>query len=183
MKNKVCRLCKESLPLSQFTSAQAKYCRKCLIIHKLEKRNEMMKRSLERSKTKKPKVTKELKLSDLKNSVQRVVNKYARLRDAKLGCISCSTGKADEGGHYLSVGANSAIRFNLDNIHGQCTSCNRWKHGNSIEYRIALVKKIGLERVEWLEEHRKDVKKWMRDELENIAVVYKQKIKELESKS
>jgi len=53
-------------------------------------------------------------------------------------------------------------------VHKQCVSCNRFKHGNLIEYRINLVKKIGIKKVEWLEEHRKDVKRWTREELEEI---------------
>ncbi len=178
-KNKTCMKCKKLLPGVFFTSARAKYCNPCLVIHKLEKRNEMTLRSLNRSKVKKQKTVGIIRISDLKKEVQKVVNKYVRLRDAELGCISCSTGKCDEAGHFWPMGANGALRYDTDNLHGQCTSCNRWRHGNLLEYRLALVKKIGDMRVMYLDDHHHDIKKWEREELEEIRATYTQKIKEM----
>lgn len=112
-------------------------------------------------------------LPSLKDSVQRLVNKYARLRDVNDGCISC-TGKVEEGGHFWPMGSNSALRYNLDNINGQCTSCNRYKHGNLLEYRLKLVAKIGEKRVKYLDEHHHDKKKWSREELNELLIKYKE---------
>lgn len=86
--------------------------------------------------------------------LQRAVNRYARALDKFLPCISCGLHKKTyDAGHYRSVGSMSSLRFHLDNIHKQCVQCNQSKSGNAIEYRIRLVDKIGVERVEFLERH------------------------------
>lgn len=119
-------------------------------------------------------------LPALKKSTQTIVNKYVRMRDANDGCISCCGG-VDDAGHYWSMGANGGLRYNLDNLNGQCTSCNRFKSGNLLEYRLKLVEKIGIKRVKWLDAHRHDIHKWTRDELMEIQREYKEKIKAYES--
>ena len=86
---------------------------------------------------------------------QAIANRYARIRDAKDGCISCdkpSTWPGQwHGSHFRSVGAASAVRLNLWNIHKACSVCNHHLSGNVAEYRPRLVEKIGLAKVEWLE--------------------------------
>ena len=84
---------------------------------------------------------------------QAAVNQYVRLRDAHLPCISCQRHHTGQyhAGHYRSVGAMPSLRFNLWNIHKQDSACNAQLSGNLIEYRINLVKKLGIERVQWLE--------------------------------
>lgn len=85
--------------------------------------------------------------------VQGVFNAWVRERDAALPCISC--GRMHQGqwhaGHYLSTGARPELRFNPDNCHRQCQPCNTHLHGNLVLYRVSLIERIGLERVEWLE--------------------------------
>ncbi len=115
-------------------------------------------------------------IAQLKASVQRVVNAYVRKRDADDPCISCQKRcESGEAGHFIAQGASGYLRYNLDNLRKQCGSCNRWKHGNLLEYRIHLVEKIGKDRVEWMENNRNIVKKWTREELEEI----RQRIKSL----
>jgi len=84
---------------------------------------------------------------------QAAVNAYVRERDQGQPCISCQ--RHHEGqwhaGHYRSVGAMPSLRFNTWNIWRQCSACNAQLSGNLIEYRINLLKKVGKERVEWLE--------------------------------
>ena len=86
---------------------------------------------------------------------QAIANKYARIRDAKDGCISCDKPASWDGqwhgSHFRSVGAASAVRFNLWNIHKACSVCNHHLSGNIAEYKPRLVEKIGAERVAWLE--------------------------------
>ena len=178
MKNKHCPLCNLDLPKDAFTSTRAKYCKNCKRIRQLEQQKEMQQRAFERVKAKKQKKEQVMSLADLKKSVQRVFNKYIRLRDRKLKCISCGQREIDQAGHYVSQGSSGALRFNEDNVNGQCTKCNVWDHGNLINYRINLVKKIGEDSVKWLEDHRTDVKRWTREELEDLLATYKRKIKE-----
>lgn len=49
---------------------------------------------------------------------------------------------------------------------------------NAIEYRIRLVEKIGVERVEWLEADQRP-RKWSIEELKQITATYKQKLRDL----
>ncbi len=85
--------------------------------------------------------------------LQAAFNAWVRARDAGHPCISC--GRHHQGqwhaGHYRSVGSEPALRFEPDNVHLQCAPCNTHLSGNLIAYRVRLLAKIGLARVEWLE--------------------------------
>jgi len=120
-----------------------------------------------KKKPKKKKRKKLLPLPKLLAKTQAAVNKFVRERDKHLSCISCR-GKMTQAGHFIAQGSSSFLRFHEDNINGQCGSCNRFKGGNIVEYRIALVNKIGSERVKYLEDNRRVVKRWKRWELEQI---------------
>ena len=93
--------------------------------------------------------------SDHLKLAQSAFNKFIRARDRAAGsaCISCgrNTGAKMNAGHYLSVGSHPEKRFTEDNCHLQCEHCNSYKSGNQQLYRSQLIKKIGLERVEALE--------------------------------
>lgn len=113
---------------------------------------------------------------------QAAVNAYVRERDADLPCISC--GRHHQGqyhaGHYLSRGARPELRFNLDNIHKQCAPCNNHLSGNAVLFRIGLIAKIGLERVEALEGPH-EAKKYSIEEIKAIKAEYRAKLKALTS--
>lgn len=69
-------------------------------------------------------------------------------------CISCGKVghyKEMDGGHYIPR-AVRALELEPDNVWPQCKRCNAFLEGNTTEYRKWLIKKIGLERVEWLED-------------------------------
>jgi hypothetical protein len=139
----------------------------------------MLQRSIERTRKTKQKTKGIIRISDLKKEAQKLCNKYIRLRDKDRPCISCEKKPIEHAGHYIAQGSSGALRYFVDNIHGQCSQCNVWGHGNLLEYRIGLVKKIGRERVEYLEEHRHDIKKWTREELEELINTYKEKYNDL----
>ncbi|ENT6126315.1 recombination protein NinG [Enterobacter hormaechei] len=92
---------------------------------------------------------------------QSAFNRYIRIRDEGKECVSCGnpligksnylTGSAIDASHYRSRGAASHLKFNVFNVHSACTRCNRQLSGNAVEYRIRLIERIGLERVERLE--------------------------------
>ncbi|QDQ76742.1 hypothetical protein FO617_10100 [Enterobacter hormaechei subsp. steigerwaltii] len=92
---------------------------------------------------------------------QSAFNRYIRVRDEGKPCVSCGnpligksnylTGSAIDASHYRSRGAASHLKFNVFNVHSACTRCNRQLSGNAVEYRIRLVDRIGLKRVERLE--------------------------------
>ncbi|WP_333906094.1 recombination protein NinG [Delftia acidovorans] len=85
---------------------------------------------------------------------QAIVNKIVRLRDAHLGCCSCDRGQHWDGqwhaSHLRSVGAASAVRFNLWNIHKGCSICNNHLSGNLAEYLPRIRARIGDDKVDWL---------------------------------
>jgi len=90
--------------------------------------------------------TKNLKLRAVK-----VFHKFIRERDAGLPCISCGLFKELQAGHFKSAGSHNHIRFDEDNVHGQCLRCNFYLQQSDTLYRENLIKKIGVERVERLD--------------------------------
>lgn len=119
--------------------------------------------------------------SKIEAELQRIVNACARERDKDLPCVSCGTftSASWEAGHYISVGANKTIRFELDNIHKQCHRCNNYNGGNAIPYRINLVKKIGLDRVEWLEGWHQP-RHYTKEDLRGLKACFREILKELQ---
>lgn len=118
--------------------------------------------------------------SILLRTAQKVFNTYIRMRDGKK-CISCGyegEGRQFHAGHYMSQGGNSALRFNKLNCHSQCVQCNTYKSGNLANYRIALIDKIGLDKVEYLET-TKNIKHWTIDEIKDIINTFKKLTKDL----
>jgi protein-arginine kinase activator protein McsA len=83
-----------------------------------------------------------------------VVHAYVRERDHGKKCISCNTpwNKEFQAGHFYASGSFETLRFNLDNIHGQCQQCNLYNHGNFENYSLNLPNRIGQERFKKLTE-------------------------------
>jgi len=117
--------------------------------------------------------------ADHVRELQVIFNKYIRLRDKGLNCISCSKpAKKENAGHYRSAGGNPELRFEELNVHLQCEYCNTYLHGNLIDYRINLIKKIGIEKVNWLES-KHEPKKYSIINLLEMKVLYRNLIKDL----
>jgi hypothetical protein len=87
--------------------------------------------------------------------------------------------KKRNAGHFMPTSTRPSLRFEPMNVHLQDEYCNTFLHGNLVNYRIELVKRIGIEKVEWLESDNHPVKKWTIDELKEITKTYRQKLKEL----
>jgi len=174
IKKKKCKSCGKLF--SQFNSLAVVCSIDCAIQHaKNNKVQERAQRALhkiarERIKTR----------SEHLKDAQTAFNAFIRERDKKEPCISC--GRHHKGqyhaGHYRSVGACPELRFCELNVHKQCSACNNHKSGNILEYRINLVKKIGVDNVEWLEGPH-EPKKYSIDEIKEIKANYKNKLREL----
>lgn len=126
---------------------------------------------------------------DLIKEAQIEFNAYIRLRDRNHSCICCgkalsldAVGGGYDAGHYRSTGSAPHLRFNEDNCHAQTKQCNRYGAGRAVDYRIGLIKRIGLERVEALESDN-ETPKWTHDDLRAIREKYKRMRKELERAS
>ena len=118
-------------------------------------------------------------------------NAYIRARDAGKPCICCGRGEAQgyglashgfDCGNFRSTGSASHLRFNEDNAHRQLVICNRHGAGRAVDYRMGLIHRIGLERVDALERNNKP-HHWTREELREIKATYREKRKELLKKS
>jgi len=119
---------------------------------------------------------------DVLKAAQIVFNTYIRLRDKNKPCVSCGkklVGNDVNASHFFSVGAYPNLRFNEDNVHNSCISCNKHKHGNQKEYDLRLPNRIGVERYNKLLEDRHKPLKLSFDEVKELIAIYKQKIKEL----
>ena len=115
---------------------------------------------------------------------QSAFNAWVRERDRDQPCISC--GRHHQGqnhaGHYRPAGSNPELRFEPDNCHKQCAPCNSHLSGNLTAYRPALIAKIGLERVEFLEGPH-EPKRYRREDYQAIEDEYKAKLKKLQGGS
>jgi hypothetical protein len=123
-------------------------------------------------------------LSDYEAEAKKVFQKYVRLRDSGLNCISCNNPNPKDwsGGHYFPAGVYSGLIFDERNCHAQCNSyCNMYLSGNLSAYRIGLVNRYGREFVEQLEADSivKRNYKYTKEELIDIKNLYSAKIKEI----
>jgi gamma-glutamylcyclotransferase (GGCT)/AIG2-like uncharacterized protein YtfP len=121
---------------------------------------------------------------------QIIFNEFVRKRDlsgcSHFKCISCGQIKDERfmnAGHFYNVGHYPGLRFDEDNCHGQCVQCNKFLHGNLIEYRDNLLFKIGAERFEKLklkaDVYKRNGYKFSRFEVEEKIKELQLKVKEL----
>jgi hypothetical protein len=137
-------------------------------------------------------------VSDWTKLAQAEFNRFVRLRDEGLPCISCGAssppnlhGGAWDCGHYRSVGAAPELRFDERNAARQCKSCNSGtrrggryvmpaERATTIRamYRTMLIQRIGLATVEWLEGPH-EPKRYRVDDLIAIRDLYRTKWRQL----
>jgi Bacteriophage Lambda NinG protein len=101
-------------------------------------------KSLEKAEKEKKELT-SLKLAH--NTTKTAVHSFVRERDAGKPCISCGVlwNKEFQAGHYYPAGSFETLKYDLDNIHGQCVQCNLYKEGNFENYTLRLPLRIGKE--------------------------------------
>jgi hypothetical protein len=111
---------------------------------------------------------------------QTAFNAWIRERDIGLPCVSC--GRHHNGqwhaGHYRTVGGNPELRFQPLNVWRQCAPCNNHKSGDIVNYRIELVKRIGAQKVGWLEGPH-EPKKYTIDDLKALTAHYRELTREM----
>ena len=116
---------------------------------------------------------------------KKIVHEYIRKRDEGKPCISCNApyNNTFDAGHFYPAGKFTALKFDLDNIHGQCQQCNRYNEGEFERYSLTLPNRIGHERYDNLVKRAKTnlkyTKKWTRTELKEIQKDVKLKLKRL----
>ena len=144
-KLKKCKVCKAKF--SPFNSMAVACSPKCALEYAKTSRHKAFKLETTQRKAKLKSRAEWLK------EAQAAFNSFVRIRDHNLPCISCQRFHAGQfhAGHYRTTKAASQLRFNLRNVHKQCAPCNSHLSGNITEYRINLVRKIGVGAVERLE--------------------------------
>ncbi len=145
-------------------------------------------KKLEQIKWKKKK--KELKESlktkkDYEKELERIFNRYVRLRDKNLNCVSCGARAGSykiTAGHYYPAGSYKNVRFDEQNVWGQCWfNCNKNRHGNLAAYRLGLIERIGEEEVKKLDQRAQTPRHYTIPELIELKEIYKEKIRKLEN--
>lgn len=124
--------------------------------------------------------------SDWNKEAQAAVNRFIFWRDYGKPCIACGKplnygvrGGAVDASHYRSRGSAPHLRFNIFNNHAGCVHCNRDLSGNLIPYRINLIEKIGLHRVERLE-HDNTSRKFGIDYLQRVKAIFTRRARHYE---
>ena len=122
---------------------------------------------------------------DWEREAQTAFNAFIRARDADKPCICCGlplsagdVGGKYDAGHYRSTGSAPHLRFHEDNCHAQRKQCNRWGAGRAVDYRLGLIQRIGLERVEALEADQ-EPRKYTADELKALRDEYRRRLRKL----
>lgn len=116
-------------------------------------------------------------LCEYEAEAKKEFQRWIRERDAGLNCISCGSTTSKpfwDGGHFKKAELFSGVIFNEDNCHKQCRKCNYFLNGNELAYREGLVKKIGIDRVEQLEQLANETRmyKYTREELVELKKKY-----------
>ncbi len=122
---------------------------------------------------------------DWEKDLEKVFNEFIRLRDAGDPCISCEALPGTyrmSAGHFYPAGSEKSVRFDEDNVHGQCWfNCNKNQHGNLLEYRPRLINKIGEERFEALRVRKNTPAHYSILDIKDMIKIYKAKVKELKN--
>lgn len=113
------------------------------------RRKESNKAHRERKKDVKP-------LKYWQDKLQAVVNQWiVHVRDKEKPCCTCGANSPDikyDAGHYRSRGACPELRYELFNIHKQCSvNCNQYGSGMRAEYRDFITAVYGAGKLEWLD--------------------------------
>lgn len=124
--------------------------------------------------------------SEWNREAQAAVNKFIFWRDYGDPCIACGKplnygvrGGAVDASHYRSRGAAPWLRFNIFNNNAGCVHCNRDLSGNLIPYRINLIEKFGLHRVERIE-HDNTVRKFDIEYLKRVKSIFTRRARHYE---
>lgn len=122
-------------------------------------------------KVKKPVENKKKHIDEL----DKVFQFYIRLRDAMPGgyckCISCLKivpFDKIQAGHFRSRRFMST-RWSELNVNAECFTCNCMDGDHLLDYRKNLIKKIGENKVEWIEAYSHDTRKW--DDFELVLMI------------
>ena len=189
MRTRRCSLCRKKVEAESAVIGSLKAF--CSMEHLIEFSRSAAGKKIKQSAEKKViKETKErLKTrSDRMRDAQAAFNRYIRARDGGKPCICCGRSQGDikhggavDAGHYRSRGSAPGLKFNLFNCHSQLAYCNRYLSGNVVGYRAGLIDRIGLDRVERLEQDNSP-RRFDSDYLDRVKRIFTKRAKLYERK-
>lgn len=167
------------------------FCLKC-------RNNQKAKKQISKSKTSllSRKIHKFQKENDCVDMAERsyliqdldaVTSLYVRKKHASaneiVGCYTCSwqgNWKSADCGHYVPRSAMS-VRWDLRNLRPQCKKCNQHEYGNQEVFAKNLEEEMpGV--VDLLLEESRNPSKWSREELKEMLIMMRAKLKIVETK-
>lgn len=182
VKQKTCRICKvKHTPTRAISPTCNKY--ECMVTYAQAAANKAaIARKKKEARQHKEKLEAIKPKADYLKEAQREFNKFIRLRDFNLGCVSCDKQSTWQGqwhaSHYRSVGSAPHLRFDERNVHKSCSVCNNHLSSNAIEYRKRLIIRYGVDYVEEIEADQTP-KHYTIDDIKQIKINYKKLIKTL----
>lgn len=180
---KKCRACKEYAPVeSGIKVPLGFFCSMSCVVEHGKKGATAV--SEKRKREANAKLKESLKTaSQYRAEAQKAFNAYIRWRDRDLPCISCDAAGLHEGhggywdaGHFISRSVKG-LAFNTHNVHKQCHKCNRFLGSNAAFYREGLIEKIGIDKVEALEDRKHDIVRQDIAFLKRIKSVFTRKLR------
>ncbi len=182
-KLKTCRCgCKQKFtPRSSFQTAAFPECA-LRLVEKKKIKDQAIRDKRERAEIRERKLESK-RIEYWLNRAQVAVNALRRYLDKDKPCFTCQTWDADEwhAGHWLSRGACSSLRFDWQrNIRTTCNRCNIHLGGNAAIFRVELVKELGEEMVQDMENTPRS-RRWTREECQQIEADAKARLKALKS--
>lgn len=168
--NGTCKVCQK--PFIKYRTTQRTCSAKCAI---KEARGKTKKKSLEQKQLDR-KMRELMKTKkDYEIELLKIVQEMARILDKDLPCIASGSfnGKM-AGGHYYAAGSGpfTMLKFNMWNIHKQCFHSNSGKAGDTHRYRLGLIDRYGIEKLDEIESLRlvyKDLR-WFKEDLRDIFI-------------
>ncbi len=130
-----------------------------------------MKRTPLRKRSKNP-------IPKLRREVWDLMSELVR-REEKGRCYTCGIvkdWKEQDCGHFIHKDCMDFVR---ENLHCQCAKCNRFLHGNLIQYAIELEKQYGAGIIQRLKKQGDQIHRWKVSELEKLKQDCNSVIKEL----
>jgi hypothetical protein len=184
-KPKSCRICKDKFtPFKTTDVVCSKY--DCRVSFALKHVNNQRKEKAKVNRIETKQKRESLKtLSQYESEAKKSFQKFIRLRDKDLPCISCGNPNAKDwcGSHYFPAGIYSGLIFDERNCHRSCnTYCNLYLSGNLLNYRIGLINRYGQDFITALENDANTKKdyKYTKDELIALKRKYDDLSKELQ---
>jgi len=185
-----CKTCGDKYEQYQFNNKWCKKidCQTSKAMFLLDKQKKKKKKLVTEEKRKNRYITHP---KEEKAKLQAEINKLSKMIDKKFGyvnCIDCNKPLDHiDAGHYIAVGSNATLRYNLNNIHSQRRGCNRDSArmgSRHTGYYKGLIERYGLnyaEKIDTKLQHKYKYLGLMNKEISDKLTIVKSLIKNFDS--